>query len=38
MRPLILLLFMIVIPLAAQQSDSDAQVEKDGQSGEQQAE
>ena len=38
MRPLILLIFMIVIPLAAQQSDSDAQVEKDGQSGEQQAE
>ena len=38
MRPLVLLLFMITVPLAAQQSDSDARNEQDSQSGQQQAE
>ena len=38
MRPLVLLLFMITVPLAAQQSDSEARNEQDSQSGGQQAE
>ncbi len=38
MRPLVLLLFMIAVPLAAQQSDSKAPDEQDNQSGEQPAE
>ena len=38
MRPLVLLLFMITVSLAAQQSDSEARNEQDSQSGEQQAE